>query len=385
MTDVFNVTGAEGALLDAVFIHGLDGDAQTTWADDWPGWLGWLGEDLPGIAIWTVGYGAASSRWRPSPALSIVDRATNVLAALENRGIGRRPVCFVVHSMGGLVLKELLLDSAEGGINPSLASATRGVVFLATPHNGSQMAVVADRFRRVYRGTPAIVDLKRDDANLRRASSRYRQWAARSRAEHLVLFESLNLRGWRVVDEGSSDPGIPGVRPIPVDADHSHICKPASRQSIVYGQVRGLLEHALFMVRSEGADHPGGAVRDDTEVSARGRREATDADPTVRITSSPKDRGALWDSSSRELLDGLVRAIHEPEEIRACAGLSGLPLERLRHSNKPDLAWQYALELADATRDSKAFDSLLGAASRKSDAARDAVETYRRAVSHEQF
>lgn len=249
MVEVVNVAGPGGSLLDTVFLHGLDGDAQQTWATDgWPGWLGWLGEDLPAITIWTVGYGAGSSGWRRRKALPIVDRATSLLAALENRGIGQRPVCFVVHSMGGLILKEMLLDSAEGGINPDLARATRGVIFLATPHDGAQLAVVADRFRKVYRGTPAIVDLKRDNAHLRRASNRYRQWAAQSGAEHLVFFETANVKGVRVVDEGSSDPGIVGVRPIPVDANHSQICKPDSRQSLVYGQVRGLLQRVTETV-----------------------------------------------------------------------------------------------------------------------------------------
>ena len=280
MTEIVNVVGGDGTLVDVVFLHGLDGDAQSTWAAaGWPGWLGWLGADLPAVAIWTVGYGAGSSGWRRRRAIPIVDRATNLLALLENVGIGQRPVCFVVHSMGGLILKEMLLDSADGGINPALASATRAVAFLATPHNGSRLADFADRFRSVYRGTPAIVDLKRDDAHLRRASSRYRLWAARSGAAHLVFFETLSVKGLRVVDEGSSDPGIAGARPIPVDADHSGICKPDSRQSLVYGQIRDLLQRVVDEVAP--GRFPGG----NTDAHSGSQALKVSVSPYIRVTT----------------------------------------------------------------------------------------------------
>jgi hypothetical protein len=35
-----------------------------------------------------------------------VDRAVNVLAALYGQGLGEKPICFVTHSMGGLVVKQ---------------------------------------------------------------------------------------------------------------------------------------------------------------------------------------------------------------------------------------------------------------------------------------
>ena len=305
MAEVINVTEAGSALVDVVFLHGLGGDAQKTWTGDgWPGWLGWLGEDLPDVAIWTVGYSADSSRWHRRKAIPIVDRATNLLAALENRSIGQRPVCFVVHSMGGLILKEMLLDSAEGGVNPDLAPATRAVVFLATPHNGSQLAVVADRFRRVYRGSAAIVDLKRDDAHLRRASNRYRQWAAQSRAEHLVFFETANFKGVRVVDEGSSDPGILGVRPIPVDANHSLICKPESRQSLVYGQVRTLLQKVV-----EGAST--GQCSNEPAVPGNGDPDpAGETLPLLRVKApSAFGRSIEIEAFDRETVSIVVRAL----------------------------------------------------------------------------
>jgi pimeloyl-ACP methyl ester carboxylesterase len=247
VANVINVLGRSHGLLDVVFLHGLGGDARTTWSSSgWPGWLGWLGEDIPEITIWTVDYeGAPSKWWRRSSALPIVDRATNLSAVLENSGIGQRPVCFVVHSMGGLVLKEMLLDSNETPLKLNLARATRAVVFLSTPHSGSHLATFADRFRKVYRGSPAIVDLRRDNAHLRKSSNRYRDWAASSPVQHLVFFETALVNGFLVVDQSSSDPGLTGVRPIPVDANHTEICKLDSRENVVYGQIRNLIRATL--------------------------------------------------------------------------------------------------------------------------------------------
>ncbi len=115
MTEVVAVHTPENAALDVVFIHGLDGDARNSWRRKDPSsfWPLWLAEDVPGVAVWSVGYDGWSSNWR-GRAMPMQDRAINLLAQLQNYGIGERPFCFVTHSMGGLLVKEMLLHAAEG-------------------------------------------------------------------------------------------------------------------------------------------------------------------------------------------------------------------------------------------------------------------------------
>jgi triacylglycerol esterase/lipase EstA (alpha/beta hydrolase family) len=48
------------------------------------------------------------------------------------------------HSMGGLLVKEILLHAPEGQSN--FRAATSGVVFLATPHTGSGVVRAVEEF-----------------------------------------------------------------------------------------------------------------------------------------------------------------------------------------------------------------------------------------------
>lgn len=240
MSEVVPVHDPRDAVLDVVFVHGLDGDARRSWSREDPGswWPAWLAEDVPGVAVWSVGYDAWSSGWR-GRALSMPDRAVNLMALLQNHGIGDRPLCFVTHSMGGLLVKEILLHAADGRTDfASFATEVRGVVFLATPHTGSGVTKAVDALGALYRGTAAVRDLQRNDAHLRQLNDRYRDWASTTSVGHLVFSETRPTKGVRVVDETSANPGLAGIRPIPVDANHIDICKPATRAALVYGQVK---------------------------------------------------------------------------------------------------------------------------------------------------
>jgi hypothetical protein len=44
--------------------------------------------------------------------------------------------------------------------------------------------------------------------------------------------------GLLVVNESSADPGLPGVVAIPLDENHISICKPESRERLVYSRVK---------------------------------------------------------------------------------------------------------------------------------------------------
>src|SRR6478752_5027095 len=78
----------------AIFVHGLGGDALGTWRatpDEDAFWPSWLAQDIPGLAVFSIGYPAAVSNWQGT-SMPLQDRAGNVLEGLlTNRLIKRVP------------------------------------------------------------------------------------------------------------------------------------------------------------------------------------------------------------------------------------------------------------------------------------------------------
>ena len=231
---------------DLVFVHGLDGHPFATWNfDSDRSWAGWLAEDRPDLNIWTVEYEIRASAWAGG-ALPLTDRAINVLATLDSTGIGSRPLCFVTHSMGGLLVKQLLRHALDFAREyERIARHTRGVVFLATPHAGSDAAVLASYLRFFIRPTRAIKELEAHAPALRELNLWYRNNATARGIASRVFWETRATHGVAVVNATSADPGIPGVTPIPVDADHVAICKPASRTEVQYTQLLKFVDERL--------------------------------------------------------------------------------------------------------------------------------------------
>ncbi|HUO07487.1 MAG TPA: cyclic nucleotide-binding domain-containing protein [Phycisphaerae bacterium] len=234
---------------NVVFVHGLDGDAVQSWqskgaADSW---TKWLGEDLERVCVWTIGYDSKSSAWR-GHSMPVFDRATNVLARLEAGGLLDRPLVFVCHSLGGLLVKEMLRVAHDSG-NPewkALITSTRGIAFLSTPHSGSDVAIWVKKFGALLRPTESVDELQYNDTRLRELNMWYSNNAPTIGIRTLAFCEKRPVSGLLVVvDESSANPHIPGVLPIPMDEDHISICKPATRNHLVYVQVKRFIEKAL--------------------------------------------------------------------------------------------------------------------------------------------
>jgi hypothetical protein len=183
--------------------------------------------------------------------MHLSDRATSVLACLlAERALQKGPLILIGHSLGGLVIKQLLHTAESEGRNRAEASdlirRVTKVVFLATPHTGSDLAGWGDRLRILIRPSAATASLLRNDPNLRDLNLWYRDWANASKINHLILVETqpLHIFGM-IVKPDSSDPGLAGRRPVPIDANHIEISKPCDRSSAVYVQIRAFIERPI--------------------------------------------------------------------------------------------------------------------------------------------
>src|SRR3977135_319189 len=96
-----------------VFVHRLGGHAYDTWRrtpDDSSFWPIWLAEDVEGLAVYTLAYEAPASNWLGT-AMPLQDRAGNIFEILlPEPGLRRGLLVFVCHSLGGLIVKKVLLN-----------------------------------------------------------------------------------------------------------------------------------------------------------------------------------------------------------------------------------------------------------------------------------
>lgn len=148
---------------DIVLIHGLRGSVAYTWrqkdSDEnllsscWP--KDWLPQDIKRpFRIIGLEYPSYIFHFTGTQQ-SLQSRSERFKDQLQIAGIGKRPVLFICHSMGGLLAKKLLIDS------PELLKNTIGVLFIATPHKGSP---VANWGYSVFQPTEDVVMLSESNA-----------------------------------------------------------------------------------------------------------------------------------------------------------------------------------------------------------------------------
>jgi hypothetical protein len=286
------------AVADLIFVHGLGGDPFATWWHDADqprnSWPFWLAEDFPQVAVHCLAYDASPSKWLGS-SMPLVDRATNVLTRFEAQGVGVRPLFFVCHSLGGLVVKQALRSALDLGESAwrEIVNNTRGIVFLATPHTGARLADYLGALGKVLRLTVSVSELEASAPALRDLNVWYRQNAKDLGIDTLAMFETRDTQGVRVVDEASADAGH-GV-PRAIDADHFSICKPQDRTQLVYGAVKNFLGKRL----------PHG------QTSPAPESAAPESRPALRYFISYSRRSAADGKLAGDLRAGLESAGHE--------------------------------------------------------------------------
>jgi predicted alpha/beta hydrolase family esterase len=225
---------------DVIFVHGLGGNLRSTWhpegLQDDNFWLNWLSQDSADIGIWSFGYKAEPFEWR-GKAMPLFDQASNLLEWLEIKDLSERPLIFVTHSLGGLLVKKML-STAQTFKKQKLIEQIKGIVFLATPHTGSHLANLINNIGALTRTTISVEELKAHSPQLRELNEWYRENVRSFGIATKVYYETISVHGVLVVDEDSANPGIEGVKPVSTPEDHITIAKPSSRNDLVYGGVK---------------------------------------------------------------------------------------------------------------------------------------------------
>jgi len=270
---------------DIVFVHGLGGTSHSTWRHGKQGtahhffWPEELGKDQPQCGIWSVGYPAGFTGLGKQ-GMIIEKRAGNLSDKLANGGLGDRPILFITHSMGGLVVKHLIVDSQTlpGEDRKRIVSHIRGIVFCGTPHRGAAFADAARVFGILGGGSQAhVAEMRANAERLDLLHDKFIEWHHRNpNPVSIVSYaesKKLSLTRWIffptdygvVVPRASANPGIQGCDIHDSDDDHLTLVKPTRRTGDVYS---GVLRFIIKVL---------------TPTSARAAT-ATDPIPTVAVS-----------------------------------------------------------------------------------------------------
>ena len=96
MSQLIRIYRADVPTGDIIFVHGLGGDAEKTWNfDRKQSWHTWITANRPDLNIWSIGYEVSPSDWAGG-SMPLPDRALNILATLDNRSMGSRPIILYV-------------------------------------------------------------------------------------------------------------------------------------------------------------------------------------------------------------------------------------------------------------------------------------------------
>ncbi|XP_014805996.1 PREDICTED: protein SERAC1 [Calidris pugnax] len=256
---------------DILFVHGLLGAAFKTWRQQdvdrrsdkkasegeedysqcWP--KSWLASDCPALRIISVEYDTHLSDWKAKCPVeahrkSIAYRSNELLDKLRAAGIGERPLVWVSHSMGGLLVKKMLVEASKNPEMDKIVNNTRGIIFYSVPHHGSQLAEYSINARYLLFPSVEVKELSKDSPALKELNDDFLSFAKDKKFSVLSFAETLpthigSMIKLHVVPLESAELGIGDL--IPVDVNHLNICKPKKKDAFLYQRTLKFIRDVL--------------------------------------------------------------------------------------------------------------------------------------------
>ncbi|XP_053658830.1 protein SERAC1 [Anopheles marshallii] len=225
----------------------------------WP--MEWLPKDFPSIRVLGLDYDSSLSQWSATGCPcekydgKLQKRAAEFLEKLATSDVGQdRPIIWVGHSMGGLLIKSIMVQALESP-NPKvrrLAENSRVVMFLGTPHRGSGVAKLKQHTSALVWPSVEVQELEENSTQLLHLNKTFLRTVdglGARKPEIITLCEgrptvltSFKL-AIHVVPESSAriDAGDFYL----TSEDHLNLSKPICRQSFLYQRLVGAIQDAM--------------------------------------------------------------------------------------------------------------------------------------------
>ncbi|CAF3764929.1 unnamed protein product [Rotaria sordida] len=223
----------------------------------WP--KDWLSKDISTshIRMLAIDYESTVSEWqlrslpRNIMRRSMYDRAKEIGEQLKQAGIGKRPIIWISHSMGGLLTKYILTNEE----NEDIRSNTRACVFFSVPHFGAELASFGIRHAFIVRPTVEIEELQPNSENLLNLHENFLQILKTYDNIKILSFAenektTFSLRYQTVVVPSESSQINIGKFFI-LNKNHIYICKPNSKDTLEYQELLDLIRTIYYERKNE--------------------------------------------------------------------------------------------------------------------------------------
>ncbi|QBZ62364.1 hypothetical protein PoMZ_11244 [Pyricularia oryzae] len=366
------------AKVDIVLVHGLNGDPQKTWTARTNG-VYWPADLLPvslkkqHANILVYGYNADVYSTRNDRSASdnfIHVHAQTLIATLTNyrksEETTQNPIIWVAHSLGGILVKRALLysndvrNTAHAALR-SIYVSTYGIIFLGTPHTGSDVAQWAGVLqhmsdavvpKRFFESESVLLKtLKRDNETLQNINSHFLDVYQRFKIHMAHENHKTDIKGHKViiVDANSASPQLPGVIYYGIEATHSGMAKFDSDSAPGYRMVSTTLRE--WVTEAPNVIQ----VRWGVEDEERQARARNDINEQIRAFRPPQSASGQSRSSASETFRPNSYNIGREEEMRdlhkklmdkgrRAYGTSAVLIQCLPGGGKTHLARQYVFK-----------------------------------------
>jgi hypothetical protein len=263
--------------------------------------------------------------------LSIEELSTQIITDLLDSGVFDHyaHVIFIAHSMGGIIIKRVMIASAFDPRWQKIVERTSGIIFISVPSKGAEAANFVSKLPTMLTGR-LVLDLRTVDTNTFLASQENLWWSFLRRPLRPLVFcayEKKSTLGITVVPAIYTDTQCDDL-PRAENEDHTSIVKPASTDADIYRWVRG----RIFEITS--TFKPTRAALDDPQAPL----------PTLyikRIFNAPEGPAAInttvWIGSTgqKKIILDAAHITHHPSNF--VSGFSGA-IEPVANPHSPDEA-----------------------------------------------